>query len=318
MLTRLAGNCFWLARYLERAENNCRLLRAVNRQTLLPEYDRSTPLFRTALAVTDDLENFKEASRETGAQAILEFMITSRDNPSSVVSCLMAVRENARTARHTLTANMWEAVNGAWLEAVELARDGLVYDRVDETLDWARNACQCIRGSALDLMRGEVPAVMQLGEAVERADFTTRLISTLLKQLPIIDPNNPPPPGTADYRNWLSLLEAADIIETWLSHCPKRRIGGPALRLLIANPRTTRSILANARQMQSALTELTTSDDSPAIDLARKLTQHVLAIDADDDANQDRLISDIDQTTQMIWDFSERCFNDHLSIPLQM
>lgn len=315
MLSRIAGNCYWLARYLERAENNCRLLRAMNRQTLLPEYDRSTPLFLTALAVTDDLERFKQQSRETSALAVLDFMITSRDNSSSIVSCILSVRENARTARHTLTASMWEAVNGAWLEALALARDGLTRNRIDDTLDWAQQASNCIRGAARDLMRGEVPAVIDLGQAVERADFTARLISTLIRTLPVVDPDNPPPPGTANYRNWLSLIEAADIMETWRTYCPTRRIGMPALRLLIANPHTTRSLLASAREMQSALTELTTRDDSPAVDLASNLVQHLLKLDADDDCNPESLAADIDRTTEMIWAFSDRCIRDHLSIP---
>ena len=41
----------------------------------------------------------------------MEFMVKDESNPSSIVSCLSAARENARAVRGTLTTEVWETQN---------------------------------------------------------------------------------------------------------------------------------------------------------------------------------------------------------------
>ena len=315
MLVRLAGNIFWLARYLERAENTARLLRALQRQSLLPEFTNSTDLFLTALAVVDDLEAFHADSRDDSAHAVLEFMITNRDNPSSVVSCFAAIRENARGARHSLTTGYWEAINTAYLEACKLARDGLPPHGIDEVLDWATHRCQWIRGAADDLLRDEVPQVLSFGQAIERADFTARLVEVMIDALPKVDKVDLQGTGNADYRCWLSLVEAADITETWLRYNHNRKVGRTALRLLIANPHTTRSLLTNAQRLCAACERITGRDDSPTLHAAQELVDHVSGILLEDDVSVEHIEATMRQTVQKIWRVSELFITDHASIP---
>lgn len=320
MLSRLAGNCFWLGRYLERAEANARLLRAINRQSLLPGYTRSADLYLTALAVVDDLEGFHDTNREVSAQAVLRFMIADLDNPSSIVSCLRAVRENARSARHALTAGYWEAVNATWLEAQKLATDGLDIEHIEGTLDWAIHRCQWIRGAGDDLRRGEVPDVLTLGQSVERSDFTARLLQIMLKDLPKVDPANPPLIGDEDYRCWMAMLEAADIVESWLHVHQDRVVGEPALHLLVANAGTTRSLLTNARRMVSALESAVGRDDSPALHAATELVHRILAITFDDEEGgvPDDLQSALPDIVQRVWKVSDLALEHHFSIPTRV
>lgn len=317
MLSRLAGNCFWLGRYLERAESNARLLRAINRQSLLPGFTRTADLFLTALAVVDDEEAFHAANREASAEAVLSFMLTDRDNPSSVVNCLHAVRENARSARHLLTAGYWEAANSAWLEADTLARDGFDYEHVESTLDWALHRCQWIRGASDDLRRDEALEIIHFGQAVERGDFTARLVLTMLDQLPQVDPADPPPVGGHDYRCWMALFEAADIVESWRIEHQDRAVGESALHMLVTNGQTTRSLLTNARRMVACLEASVGRDDSPALHAASELVHRILAITFDDEEGgaPDDLRSALEDVVTRIWSIADLALDHHLSVP---
>ena len=49
-------------------------------------------------------------------QRVMEFMVRDESNPSSIVSCLRAARENARAVRGSLTTEAWETQNQTWLE----------------------------------------------------------------------------------------------------------------------------------------------------------------------------------------------------------
>ncbi|MDA3962452.1 MAG: alpha-E domain-containing protein [Planctomycetota bacterium] len=313
MLTRLAGNTYWLARSLERAENTCRLLRALNRQSLLPGAVHTSALFRTALAVVDELEAFQVGTREQTARAILEYILIAPENHSSVVNCFANVRENGRSARHMLTASMWEAVNRTYLRAQEIRSEGVRLDEVDEVIDWALQGCYWIRGAADELRRDGLPHVLSLGQALERLDFTLRLLSTLLADLPSIDPDNPPTMSSGEYRRWLAMIEAGDMSESWRSSSPRRRLGQTALAMFVTDPHTTRSLVTNARRVVAALEIISGRDDSAAMAAASALVHQILAIPIGD-GDLSVVQTAITEVVIRTWELSDLCIRDHLSI----
>ncbi len=95
MLSRTADSLFWMARYIERAENTARLLDVQRQAALLP----STFVVEGA--------NYEQTLRSLVADA---------ENPSSIVSCLSAARENCRIVRGAINTEVWETVNATWLE----------------------------------------------------------------------------------------------------------------------------------------------------------------------------------------------------------
>ena len=54
----------------------------------------------------------------------MEFMVKDEDNPSSIISCLKAARENARAVRGSLTTEVWETQNQTWLELRRMIKSG--------------------------------------------------------------------------------------------------------------------------------------------------------------------------------------------------
>ena len=66
----------------------------------------------------------------------VEYLTFSADNPSSIRNCIEFARTNARAVRTALTVEMWEAINGAWLELkrFEATKQSTRYDREELSL----------------------------------------------------------------------------------------------------------------------------------------------------------------------------------------
>ena len=153
MLSRTADSLFWLSRYVERAENTARILEAAYRLATLPvAYGGQTNEWESAVAAAGALDAFEAAYGEATAENVIEFLAFSESNPTSIRSCLDIARQNARSIRVALTSEMWDAINGAWLELQELKPSGIGIEALPGFLGWVKNASLRFDGSALRTM----------------------------------------------------------------------------------------------------------------------------------------------------------------------
>ena len=177
MLARAAENLYWMARYLERAENTARLINSTTHVLL------DLPLGATfgwanliEIAGLDNLfhQNYPEANEE----AIMRFLIEDTRNPSSILSCVQYARENTRTLREILPAEMWEHINSQYLYLREHAaiacrsrRDRYVV--LNNVIEQRHAIIGLVAGS----MGHDIAyQVIKLGRNLERADMTTRIL----------------------------------------------------------------------------------------------------------------------------------------------
>src|SRR5258707_7006370 len=117
MLSRTADNLYWLARYVERAEYLARILDTTLRLTALPlAYVGESNEWESAVATAGCANAFFAAYPEANEETVTEFLAFSTDNPSSIRNCIETARINARAVRTALTIEMWDSINGAWLE----------------------------------------------------------------------------------------------------------------------------------------------------------------------------------------------------------
>src|SRR5512138_2984924 len=129
MLSRTAENLYWLARYVERAEYIARTIDATLRVTALPAaYIGKTNEWESALLTAGVRENFHEAYPEANEQSVVEYLAFSPSNPSSIKNCIEAARLNSRSVRTALTSEMWDTINGSWIE-LQQTRSGLIKNR---------------------------------------------------------------------------------------------------------------------------------------------------------------------------------------------
>lgn len=182
MLSRVAESLYWMARYVERAEDLTRLL-SVNFNTLLD----SKPVdarhgWEAVLGVNGDDPLFGEFHKEVNTQSVIQFMFWEPLNSNSVVSCITRARENARGVREQISSEMWEAINRLYF----LVRNTDQADKISSPtafFEMVRDRAQAFQGIASATMTHSEPyQFIQLGLHLERADKTARIIHTKYHQ----------------------------------------------------------------------------------------------------------------------------------------
>ena len=125
MLSRTADHLFWMARYTERAENTARMLDVNYQTSLLPQSAAVSKVgWQGMLSISELMPAYQAKHGDVEPQRVMQFMVRDESNPSSILSCLRAARENARAVRGSLTTEAWETQNQTWLEVNRMLRTG--------------------------------------------------------------------------------------------------------------------------------------------------------------------------------------------------
>ena len=176
MLGKTAGGLYWMFRYLERSENNARLVEAGFRIALTRSAaaeDEWMSVIQTAGVQTGFLERHETADAST----VTDYLLRDKANPSSVISVIESARNNARLVRTALTREVWEATNECWLALKDaLARP--VRDReLPEVLGLIRQQSALVRAALHGTMlRNDIYDFARIGTFLERADNTARIL----------------------------------------------------------------------------------------------------------------------------------------------
>ena len=178
MLSRTADHLYWMSRYTERAENTARMLDVNYQTSLLPQSEAVAQLgWQGLLSISELLLSYKERHGEIQAREVLDFMVKDEDNPSSILSCLGAARENARAVRGTLTTEVWETQNTTWLEVKRMVKSGEFERDTAQFFEWVKFRSHLSRGVTVGTMlMDEALYFMRMGTFLERADNTARLV----------------------------------------------------------------------------------------------------------------------------------------------
>lgn len=183
MLSRIAESLFWIGRYLERAEDTCRLL-DVYTQQLVEDPTVDPFVAAQSLVAVMGTDPTAISQEDFSERQLLEVLCYDPAAPSSVVFALGAARESARRARETVSAEMWEGINTTYLEATSTS---FRRRRPTWALKQVRERCATISGIADQTMNhDEGWQFLRLGRSLERADMTARLLaSTAINSSPV-------------------------------------------------------------------------------------------------------------------------------------
>lgn len=178
MLSRTADHLFWMSRYTERAENTARMLDVNYQTSLLPQSAAVAQVgWQGLLSISELLPAYNAKYKQVTPHDVLEFMINDEANPSSIVSCLTAARENARAVRGTLTTEVWETQNQTWLEVKRMLKNREYERDPGQFFEWVKFRSHLSRGVTVGTMlMDEALHFMRLGTFLERADNTARLV----------------------------------------------------------------------------------------------------------------------------------------------
>lgn len=174
MLSRVAESIYWMSRYVERADNVARFI-DVNLQLMLDAPAGSSQQWEPLVATTGDHELFAERFGEASQPNVIQFLAFDEENPNSILSCLRAARENARTVREIISSEMWLQLNKFFLMVTGAAASG--HGPAHEFFTEIKLASHLLTGlTDATMTHGEAWHFGHLGRMLERADKTSRIL----------------------------------------------------------------------------------------------------------------------------------------------
>jgi uncharacterized alpha-E superfamily protein len=204
LLARYADCIFWLARYVERAENLARIL-DVN-ETFSRD-SRGGQNWLSILQLNADEKRFFADHRAATAHSVVRFYVVDAGNPTSILSAIRSARENARTLRPLISTEMWVQLNVFCNYLAALGEADLAPGRLAALFGSIKEACQTHTGiTEGTLFRDQGWYFYQLGRYIERADQTTRLLD-IKYHLLLPSPSEVGSP--IDVSQWNALLRSA-------------------------------------------------------------------------------------------------------------
>ncbi len=257
MLSRVADSIYWLNRYVERAENIARFV-DVNFNLSLDSISESPQAWEALVVTAGDLQLFRDRYGAATAENVIQFLSFDREYPNSILACLRAARENARSVREVISSEIWEQINGFYL----MVRDAAAREQAPSAL---REFFAEVKLSS-HLFAGVMDATMshgegwhfgQMGRLLERADKTARILD--VKYFVLLP--SPQAVGTVlDELQWVALLKSASAYEMYRKQ-GKRRISPLGVAdFLILNRTFPRSIQFCLLQAERSLHCITGTD----------------------------------------------------------
>ena len=244
MLSRTASNLFWTARYIERAESLARILEATIRLASLPtNYSGKSNEWQSAVEIAGSADLFAELYDVASEENVKQFLAFDPKNPSSIKNCLETARSNARSVRTALTSEMWDAINGAWLELKTFEDKTMGAEEFSRFIDWVKSVSLAFDGSAYrTMLRRDAFWFTRLGLAIERADNTARILDV---KYHVLLPEHEMVGGSLDYFQWTTILREVSAYTAY--HWVYRQSIKPWLvaDLLILNNQMPRSMASS-------------------------------------------------------------------------
>src|SRR6266478_6955842 len=214
MLSRTADNLYWLARYVERAEYLARILEVTQRLTTLPlAYVGSSNEWESAVATAGCTHAFASNYHDANEETVIDFLCFSTANPSSIRNCFEIARTNARAVRTALTVEMWDAINGTWLELKRFGNGPTSREEFMRFLRWVQENSLRFDGSAYrTMLRNDAYYFTRLGVYLERADNTARILDV---KYHLLLPADEPVGGSLDYFQWAATLRTVSALSAY-------------------------------------------------------------------------------------------------------
>ena len=270
LLSRFAENHFWMARYVERAENLTRIL-DVN-ETFARDSTGVQDWLPIVQLYADD-EVFFEKHKEASAKTVVHFYLADRDNPNSIIESIRAARENARGLRHLISIELWTQLNVfyRWLE--DLKRRDYALSNLSGLCAQIKERCQLHSGIAEGTMFRDQGLIFYLiGKEMERADQMTRLVDIKYHRLlPKVDDVG----SAIDVSQWNALLRSAAAYQAYRRIHPRGMNPRTVAGFLLLNSGFSRSIRTCVDQIGKLVGELAGDPALEGVVLSRDALQEL-------------------------------------------
>lgn len=256
MLSRVAEQLYWFARYIERAENMARMIN-VHTNLLLDLPRKHEFGWDSLLEITGSDSLFWNLYDEADERSVIRFLVSDKSNPGSIQSCLFSAKENLRTTRDIIPREAWELVNDLNLYLKNNITSGLSRRRRWSFMKSIIGGSHQLTGLLASTMNhDEGYDFVRMGRNLERADMTTRIVDVrsadLLLEHDVLSP----------YENiqWMSVLKSLTAYQMYRQHVKMRVRGPQVLKFLLQTDEFPRSFAHCLQQVQLCLEALPDND----------------------------------------------------------
>ena len=273
MLSRVAENTYWMARYIERAENTARLI-MVNTNLLLDLPKNSQLGWQPIIEILGCETHYLENNRDYDERTVLKYLISDPNSVNSIYHSLRQARENARTIRDIIPREAWECINDLFHTAKSKAQSGYYrkgrYDYLQHIILGAQTITGLLAGTMLHDMGYDF---LKMGRNLERADMTTRIIDVRSADL------LPEHEAMTPFENiqWMSVLKSLTGYQMY-RRTMQERVSRPfVLKFLLKEKEFPRSFFHALLEVKYCLKHLPRNE--AAINLLNEVGKKVLRAD---------------------------------------
>ena len=252
MLSRTASSLYWLGRYVERADFVARLVEATVRLDVLSARPAGDIAWGSALAVIEAEGAFAESGAEFGPQTVARFLTTDTGHPGSIVNCLDMARTNARAVRTALTREAWTGINRAWLLFDQRGAPGGAAATMN-LIEAVKAETRGFEGAIHRMLRNQTSWFIRLGQTIERADNTARLLDV---KYHILLPDDEAVGGVVDRDQWTTILQTVSAVTAYRWLYSDGLQPANVIDLLIARHELPRSLAASVEETVDLLSAL--------------------------------------------------------------
>jgi uncharacterized alpha-E superfamily protein len=255
MLSRVAETIYWIGRYVERAENTARLLdvslRSSRELATSFHLDEESPgELALILVATGEREEYQRRYGAVTEDGLATFLVVDRDNPNSVVSCLSAARGSARGVRESISSEMWEELNRAYLSFHRATSAYLLIEGLHDFCRQIRLASQLFQGvTDATMPRDEAWHFLIAGRYLERAGMTARILDARTGGLDVADDEAAP----EEVHRWLALLRSVSAYESFKRLVPGGIQPAQVAGFLLFNLSMPRSVAFGIHQVREQM-----------------------------------------------------------------
>lgn len=183
MLSRVADSLYWMARYMERAENTARLI-DVNMQLMLDlpqaEAQKLKKNWSAILSCLDLKKDFFKKHSSANSKAVINFLVIE-NQPYSLLNQIKLARENARAVREEISTEMWEQLNCTYLWSASRSAQQLFIKNPYAFFHHIKQESHLFQGiTDATLSHREAWHFIQLGKYLERAEKTAYFLDNRL------------------------------------------------------------------------------------------------------------------------------------------
>lgn len=257
-LSSTAQRCYWLGRYLERAENSARIVNVNGR--LLYDLPKRLPLgWQPLVEITGNQQLFAELYDEPSEKNVSRFLINDMRNPGSLMTSISMARENVRTLRGIIPRQSVEYVNELYLYAKDQLSEPLSRSRRTQGLIEVAKFTQRLEGfMSGNMLHNANWSFFRLGNYIERADMTSRIIDVgtdnMLADVSDLEP-------FADIQ-WRSVLLSLDAAQSYNTEVQEPVSQDAVLNFLVRNDRLPRSLTYSLNSIRHGLRALPRHEQS--------------------------------------------------------